>query len=325
MAQITLIGLDTLGISLGLALRQTAQPPTVVGVDRDGAEARRAQQLGAVERTELWAANACRNAALVVLNEPFSRLRDMLGAIAASLPEGCVVTSTAPLMVPVLAWADELLPEGISFIAGHPVLNPLKPVTEPSAELFKQAQYCIVPSAKASTSAMDLVSSLATAIGAQPFFSDAAEHDGLVTAVEGLPGLLGTLLMSAAAEASSWRDMRRVAGPGFAQATQSAQDDPASVIAATRANRENLARWLETCAARLSEARAALLAEDEAQLTQLITGAHEARDQWLRDSAGANWESAAEMPKISMGQMLGNLVWPQRQPPASQQDKKRKK
>jgi prephenate dehydrogenase len=325
MAQITIIGLDTLGISLGLALRQTAQPPTVVGVDRDGAEARRAQQLGAVERTEVWVANACKNAALVILNEPFSRLRDMLAAIAESLPQGCVVTSTAALMVPVLAWADELLPKSISFIAGHPILNPLKPVTEPSAGIFKQAQYCIVPSDTADTSAMDLVSSLASALGAQPFFLDAAEHDGLVTAVEGLSGLLATLLMSAAAEASSWRDMRRVAGPAFAQATTSAQDDPASLVAVARANRENLARWLENYAAKLGEARTALLAEDEAPLTGLITGAHEARDRWLRDSAGANWEGTAEMPKISMGQMLGNLVWPQRQPPASPQDKTRKR
>jgi prephenate dehydrogenase len=171
---------------------------------------------------------------------------------------------------------------------------------------------------------MDLVSSLASAIGAQPFFLDAAEHDGLVTAVEGLPGLLGTLLMSAAADASSWRDMRRVAGPAFAQATTGAQDDPASVVAAARANRENLARWLENWAAKLGEARTALLSDEEAQLTRLITNAYEARDRWLRDSAGANWESAAEMPKISMGQMLGNLVWPQRQPPSSQ-DKKHKK
>jgi prephenate dehydrogenase len=325
MAQITIIGLDTLGISLGLALRQTAQPPTVVGVDRDGAEARRAQQLGAVERTEVWVANACKNAALVILNEPFSRLRDMLAAIAEGLPQGCVVTSTAALMVPVLAWADELLPKGNSFIAGHPILSPLKPVTEPSAGIFKQAQYCIVPSATADISAMDLVSSLASAIGAQPFFLDAAEHDGLVTAVEGLPGLLGTLLMSAAADASSWRDMRRVAGPAFAQATTSAQDDPASLVAAARANRENLARWLENWAAKLGEARTALLSDEEAQLTRLFTHAYEARDRWLRDSAGANWESTAEMPKISMGQMLSNLVWPQRQPPSSPQDKKPKK
>jgi prephenate dehydrogenase len=325
MAQITLIGLDTLGISLGLALRQSGQPAALVGVDRDGAAARRAQQLGAVERTEVWAANACKNAALVILNEPFSQLRDMLEAIAESLPAGCVVTSTAPLMAPVLAWADELLPERVSFIAGHPIPNPLKPMTEPGVELLKQAQYCIVPSAKADTASMDLVASLASAVGAQPFFLDAAEHDGLVTASEGLSGLLGMLLMSAAAEASSWRDMRRLAGPAFGRATQSAEENPVSVIATARANRENLARWLEIYAAKLGEARAALLVEDEAPFTKLLTSAHEARDQWLRDSAGANWEGAAEMPKITMGQMLGNLVWPQRQPPASQQDKKRKK
>jgi len=325
MAQITIIGLDTLGISLGLALRQSGQPVTLVGVDRDGAAARRAQQLGAVERTEVWVSNACKNAALVMLNEPFSQLHDMLEAIAESLPEGCVVTSTAPLMAPVLAWADELLPERVSFIAGHPILNPLKPMTEPSAEILKQAQYCIVPSAKANTVAMDLVSSLASTVGAQPFFLDAAEHDGLVTASEGLSGLMGMLLMSAAAEASSWRDMRRLAGPAFAQATQSAEGDPAGGIATARANRENLARWLDVYAAKLGEARAALLAEDEAQLTQLLTSAHEARDQWLRDSAGANWEGTAEMPKLTMGQTLSSLIWPHRQPPASQQDKKRKK
>ena len=62
-----------------------------------------------------------------------------------------------------------------------------------------------------------------------------------------------------------------------------------------------------------------------AQLTRLITHAYEAHDRWLRDSAGANWESTAEMPKVTMGQMLGNLVWPQRRPPASPQDKKPKK
>jgi len=325
MAQITIIGLDTLGISLGLALRQSGQPPALVGVDRDGTTARRAQQLGAVERTEAWAANACKNAALVILNEPFSQLRDMLEAIAESLPEGCVVTSTAPLMAPVLAWADELLPERVSFIAGHLIPNPLKPIAEPSAELLKQAQYCIVPSVKANTAAMDLVASLAAAVGAQPFFLDAAEHDGLVTASEGLSGLLGTLLMSAAAEASSWRDMRRLAGPTFGRATQSAEEDPASVIATARANRENLARWLEIYVAKLGEVRAALLAEDEAPLTNLFTSAHEAREQWLRDSAGANWEGIAEMPKITMGQTLSGLIWPQRQPPTAQQDKKRKK
>ncbi len=322
MAQITIIGLDTIGISLGLALRKTAQPPTLVGVDQDAATARRALQLGAVERTEGWISSAVREAALVILNEPFSRLHDILEALGDSLPSGCIVTCTAPIIAPVLAWADQYLPAGISFVAGHPIINPHKALAEPSAELFQQAQFCIIPSFKAAPGAMDLVTSLATAIGAQPFFLDAAEHDGLVTAVEGLSGLLGTLLMSAAAKASSWRDMRRLAGVEFARATATAEADPTATVAALRANRENLARWLEIYSGMLSEARAALLAEDEAPLTKLITDAHEAHDQWRRDSRGANWESVAETPQVSMGQMLSHLILPQRQPP--DRGKKRK-
>ena len=323
MAQITIIGLDTLGISLGLALRKTAQPPTVVGVDKEGANARRAQQLGAVDRTESWISSGVKDAALVVLNEPFSRLHDILEGVSENLPQGCVVTCTAPLIVPVLGWADQFLPGGASFVAGHPIINPAKSAAEPSAELFQQAQFCIVASSKASPSAMDLVSSLATAIGAQPFFLDAAEHDGLMTAVEGLSGLLGTLLMSAAAEASSWRDMRRLAGATFAQATATAEADPADQALALRANRDNLARWLQVLQAKLEDTRIALLAEEDQPLTKLLTDAREARDLWLRDSHGADWESVAEAPKVSMGEMLSHLILPQRQPP-DKGDKKRR-
>jgi len=322
MAQITIIGLDTIGMSLGLALRKSEPPITVVGVDRDGAAARRAQQLGAVERTELWAGNACKNSSLVILTEPISRLRDMLEAIANSLPQGCVVTCTSPLMIPVLAWAEQLLPEGVSFVAGHPILNPTKPATEPSAELFRQTQFCIVPSARATSAAMDLVSGLAATIGARPFFVDAAEHDGLITAVESLSSVLGTLLMSAATEASSWRDMRRLAGPSFAQATATAETDPAEVTAAMRANRENLARWLETFRAKLSDARDALAAEDDKPLTKLLADAREAREQWLLNSRDGNWDGIVEPPTVTMGELLGKMVWPQRRPPDNKQQKR---
>ena len=322
MTQIAIIGLNTIGLSLGLALRKSEQKLTVVGVDRDGAATRKAQQLGAVERTEVWAGNACKNAALVVLTEPISQLRDMLGLIASTLSPGAVVTCTAPVIAPVLAWADELLPESVSFVAGHPILDPTKADDVPSSELFQRAQYCVAASAKADPAAMDLVCQLATLIGAQPFFLDAAEHDGLVTALDGLPGLLGVALISATAGASSWRDMRRVAGPAFARATTSAEAEPAEVAAALRANRENIARWVEMYCAKLDDVRAALLADDAEALTKLLTDAREARDRWLRDSKSGNWDNVVTPPKVGMGTILGNMLWPQRRRPEDRPKKK---
>jgi len=319
---ITIIGLNTIGLSLGLALRKSEQKLTVVGVDRDSAAARKAQQLGAVERTQVWAGNACKNAALVILAEPISQLRDMFELIAPSLPQGCVVTCTASTIAPVLAWADELLPGGVSFVAGHPILDPTKAEDVPSSELFQRAQYCVVASPKANSAAMDLVCQLAVLIGAQPFFLDAAEHDGLVTALDGLPGLLGVALMSAAAGAPSWRDMRRVAGPAFARATASAETEPAQVAAALRANRENVARWVEMYCAKLEDVRAALLADDAEALTKLLSDAGEARDRWLRDHKSGNWDNVVVPPKVGMSTILGNMLWPQRTRP---EDKPKKK
>jgi prephenate dehydrogenase len=315
MPQITIIGLDTVGASLGLALRKTEQPASLVGVERDPLMVRRAQQAGAVERVERWAENACKNAGLVIVTEPMSRLHDILEAVAGSLPQGCVVTATAPLIAPVLAWADALLPESVSFVAGHPILDPTQANDVISSELFHQAQYCIVPSVKATSSAMDLVSQLAASVGARPFFLDAAEHDGLVTAVESLPGLLGMALMSAAADASSWRDMRRVAGASFARATSSAEADPQEAAVMWRANRDNVARWLETYCAKLGDVRAALLSDDESALVRLLTNAREARALWLKDHQSGNWEGAAPMPKVSIGTLLGQMVLPQRRAP----------
>lgn len=321
MAQIAIIGLDTLGTSIGLALKKSGQPMTRVGVDRDGANARRAQQLGAVERTEGWISSAVKNASLVILCEPLAALRDIIEGLAESLPQGCVVVSTAPLIAPVLAWAEEFLPDGVSFIAAHPILNPTQPAAEPSADLFQKAQLCVVPSRKADSAGMDLVAGLAAALGAQPFYLDAAEHDGLVTATESLASVLGTLLMSAAAEASSWRDMRRLAGPTFAHVTAGAEADPATVAAALRANRENLARWLNILRAKLSDTHAALLAEDDEPLLALLNDARDARDRWLRDAHGSNWGDVVETPKVTMGEMLGQMFWPQRSKPDGKKQK----
>ena len=159
-------------------------------------------------------------------------------------------------------------------------------------------------------------------VGEQPFFLDAFEHDGLVTALDGLPELLGVALMSAAAGASSWRDMRRVAGPAFARATTSALADPAENVAALLANRENVARWLETYRDKLDQIRAALLADDPESLTKILTDAHEARDRWLRDQKSGNWDNVVVPPKVSMGSVLGNMIWPRRRPPEDNPKKK---
>ncbi len=309
MAQVTIIGLNTLGASFGLALRKSEQQLQVVGAERNPDLARSAQQSGAVERVERWAERACKDAALVIIAEPLSSVRVRLEETASALPPGCVVVTATSLMAPVLEWAKELLPDTVSFVAGHPILEPSKAEDAASAELFKRAQYCVAPAPTARSEAMDLVGGLIDLIGAQPFFLDPFEHDGLVTATHGLPQLLGPMLMSAASEASSWHDMRRVAGPLFARATVGLDVEPADIAAELWANRENLVRWIDAYRAKLDDLGSALQADDPQELTKILADAREARDKWLSDQHSGDWDkSMPEMPKVTLGDTLGNLI-----------------
>lgn len=313
MAQhITIIGLGTLGQSIGLALRKAEPKVHVIGVSADAMVGRQATQRGAVEKAERWADGASREAGLVILAEPFSKLKKLLEDLKGSLPQGCVVTALSPLLAPPLAWADKALPDGVSFVAGHPILGPDASLDEPSTTLFGGVQYCVAPSVNASQQAMDLIGGMIESIGAQPFFLDPAEHDGLATAVDQLPSLLQAILMRAAAGASSWRDMRRVAGMEFARGTLGAQEEPAEQAALLYANRDNLSRWIDTYISQLAQVRAILAQDSQEGLLGLLTEAREARDRWLTDQHSGNWENQVAAPKVTSSSMLLNLLMGQR-------------
>jgi len=122
---------------------------------------------------------------------------------------------------------------GRPLIGGDPVLQPGRVsgqtgIDAASAELFKGATYCLVPSMGAGAAAIDTLSSFATMLGAKPYFIDAAEHDGLMTGVEHLPAALGLALLAATVRSRGWREMSKLAGESFRATTGLAPQDSAT-------------------------------------------------------------------------------------------------
>src|SRR3990172_8756981 len=120
--RLTIIGTGLIGGSLGLAWKAAGlETAEIVGHDRERAAAERAQRLGAVDRAEHNLPRAVQGASLVIVATPVLATREVLQQIAGDLAEGSVVTDTASTKVQVLQWARELLPEGVSFVGGHPM------------------------------------------------------------------------------------------------------------------------------------------------------------------------------------------------------------
>jgi len=278
--QITIVGLGATGTSLGLALRQASKELTIVGHDKDPAAAAAARKAGAVSRTDWNLPSACRGASIVILALPLPAMRDTMAAIAEDLAEDCLVTDTAPLKAPVAAWAKELLPAHANFVGGDPI-GARGQAGAPRADLFGGTTYCLCPDRSTPPEAVERAADLAMAVGGMPLYMDAAEHDGMVAALNQLPFLLGAAALHTLSAGGSWRDLTRLGGGRFGQLLATIGDSPSADLAAAAANAENVGRWIDRLHAALDEMRA-LLSQDAATAEAAVKRWQAARDEWER-------------------------------------------
>lgn len=312
--RVTIVGLGVIGCSMGLALGASKAVDQIVGHDKNRVVSNQAKSVGAVDKVEWNLISACEQADLVILSTPFEAIAPTLAAIGPELRPGCVVMDTASVKQPVLATAATNLAAGVHFVGGHPI--PGKSVASGGpevarADLFRGGLFCVVPAATADSSAIKLVSDLVSLLGATPLFLDAAEHDGLMAAVDHLPGLLALALMETTTSQPTWRELRKMAGSAFEAATRPVGGDGAAQAALYHANRENLVRWLDAFAATLRQVRQ-MVVEDNATLAEHLTGADSERRAWLADWQVGTWQEGpdTEMPERPniMEAFLGGLV-----------------
>jgi len=300
--RITIVGLGLIGGSIGLALRQTGSDYEVVGHDREHTVASKARKLGAVSKAEWNLISACEEADLIIIATPVMAIKETLTAIASYLKPGCLITDTASIKGPVMAWAKEILPETVNFVGGDPIISqepstegsPLTGIEGARADLFQGGLYCLTPSPEVAPQAVQLATDLVHLLGAKPFFLDAAEHDGLVAGVDHLPFVLSAILLATTTQNPAWREMRKLAGDAFQSATRFSSSDAATYRDACLTNGENIVRWIDACLARLEELREVIAAQEAEKLEKTLEEAMSARDRWLRDKAEGRWELTEE-------------------------------
>lgn len=317
--RVTIIGLGLIGTSMGLALKAKNENIRITGHDAEHSQSGLARKKGAVDKTSLSLPGSCDDADVVIIATPLTAVRDTLEVIGPHLKPGCIVTDTATLKEPVLAWAGEFLPEGVSFVGGDPILNPAaQPVelaTLPGLEaahagLFQEALYALCPSADVSSTAVERVSNLVNMLGARPFYVDPVEHDGLRAAVEGLPALTSLALMQRAANSPGWREARQFADHMFAMATAPLFGDVESQRAHALLNANYLLPHLDGLIQELTQLRQWIADENKEALENAFEEGIDARARWLgkfilaeRDREGAQPEMPGALS--SLGNLFG--------------------
>ena len=300
--RITIVGLGLVGTSFGLALRRIKGDFELVGHDRNVGAANLAKQRGALDRTEWNLPRACEGAALIILALPVGEIHKTLQAIAHDLPPGTVITDTADLKAPVLAWADELLPAGVSFVGGNPIIKSAgQGDPAPSPDLFRDSVYCLTSSPKTSVESIRLMANLVSELGASPLFIDAEEHDGLVSAVTHLPTVMAAALLATTTGSAAWREMRRLAGDRFDGASLLPEESAASLRDLVLNNKSGIGRWIDAYVAALLELKDSIVAADGERIEKGFDQVIAARQQWLSDRSEGRWDmgNTVQVPEVT--------------------------
>jgi prephenate dehydrogenase len=315
--QVTIIGLGLIGGSIGLGLISSTKQLHVVGHDIDPSRGRLAKKMGAVHDSRLNLIDACQDADLVIISTPITAIRETLELIGPTLKRGCVITDTASLKAPVLAWAAEALPANVPFVGGDPLLNPNAEFDEAAAkqgldqaraDLLQNALFALCPATDTPPTAVKRVSDMINLLQARPFYIDAIEHDGMRAAVAGLPVLTGLALMRELSGAPGWQEARKLADHFLGMTTVCLAEDAQDQQAQLLLNADHLVPRLDALIQQLEELRAWLATKNTPALEEAFDQAVFSRTQWLTDRAKADWgEELAEFGVTGTLGSLGNM------------------
>src|SRR5256885_4446798 len=115
MAQVnvTIIGLQPLGLSFGLAIKRLMKAPnaqhtfTITGSDEENDRIKAAHTMGAVDLAVRDPADSVEKADLVIMTSPYALTKDLFSVVGPTLKPGAVVADLSPLKLPSIAWARD--------------------------------------------------------------------------------------------------------------------------------------------------------------------------------------------------------------------------
>ncbi|KAJ55113.1 cyclohexadienyl dehydrogenase [Actibacterium mucosum KCTC 23349] len=228
--RIALIGLGLIAGSMSLAARRAGVVEQVVGTARSPETRAIAAEIGLCDVVVDTAAEAVKDADLVVLAVPVGAMGAVAAEIGPHLKPGATVTDVGSVKRAVIDTVTPHIPDGVHFVAGHPLAG-----TEHSgprsgfAELFDNRWCLLIPPADGSgAEPAAKLQSLWEAMGANVEMMDADHHDQVLAVTSHVPHLIAYTMVGVADDLGRVTDSEVInfSAAGFRDFTRIAASDP---------------------------------------------------------------------------------------------------
>jgi prephenate dehydrogenase len=278
--RLTVIGVGLIGGSFAMALRRAGVVGHIIGVDSDVDNLLQARELGIIDEIAVDAPSGVSEADVVFLSVPVCAIAAVVEIIAPSLPAGCIVTDGGSVKTAVVSRCDALMPAGCTFVGGHPIAG-----TEHSGAaaafpaLFIGKRCVLTPGLTTDQAALDTVSRLWTAAGAEVCCMESGHHDRIFAEISHLPHAVAYSLVHAVGTADvEGENVLSYTAGGFRDFTRIASSDPVMWRDIALMNRGALLASIDGFSASLAELRSRIEKSDKAGLTEFFTIAKQFRD-----------------------------------------------
>lgn len=290
--KITIVGVGLLGGSIGLAVKRRKLARQTAGFVRRAASLKDCEKAGAVDFATTDLPAAVWEADLVVLCMPLAQMRPLAGRMLPALKPGAIVTDVGSVKAGVVRELESLVQKsGAHFVGSHPMAGAEKTgVSAARADLFVNAVCVVTPTKKTNRAALGKVKRFWAAIGSRVLELTPATHDTLVSRTSHLPHVLAATLVNLVLNPGQPKSQAAVCANGFRDTTRIASGSPEMWRDIALANRENIARSLDTFAAELKKFRRALAKADAKAIAKFFETAKQRRDDWCAGGASPSPE-----------------------------------
>lgn len=298
MNKITLIGLTSVTLSMGLKLKElNLNNLEITGSCNDNSTLNLAKKMGAIDNSTRNLKEAVKNSTIIVIDAHLNETIELIQAISPIIESGTIITDTGIIKKPIVKYVNENIVPEIQFVPGRPLIKTdIENLEDSNPKIFKDINYCIFPNKKTEPNSIQLLVDLIENLEAKPLFMDINEYDSYASAMSILPIIMSSAFVTSTTSKESWREMYNLATSEFEVYSKYASKDPKVNMDYALANTEALTNWIDELIKELYVYRNLILEKNEVLLDAFIK-AWEERAKWETNSP--NFEEHINFPSAT--------------------------
>ncbi|MFT6407414.1 MAG: prephenate dehydrogenase [Arenicella sp.] len=283
---VTIIGTGLLGGSLARDLKHYGLAKHIVGVCRSESTAKAALSAAVVDQV-LPAAEAVKNADLIVLATPMQTMVPLLHSLRDEIPKSAIITDVGSVKTDLYAQLKQKVPSLLNqFVLAHPIAGGENSgVAASKLGLFQNKHVIITDTDEAPDEATLLVATMWSTIGAKVMRMSLKEHDATFAKTSHLPHVIAFSLVNFLSHQSDRGRLFDLAAAGFYDFTRIASSDAEMWRDICITNRQEVLTALDGFRDQIDVIREQVEASDQTAILNYFGEAKSARDAGLLNKA----------------------------------------